>query len=95
MSTKQDSIRELAYHLWQQRGHRHGSSEQDWLDAERQLHNGATSGPEPTRPGNGNAQSSVDQALNDSFPASDPPASHLADVPPVNASTRGRQRSKK
>jgi hypothetical protein len=30
----------------------------------------------------------VDAAVNDSFPASDPPASHLPDVPPSNAAAK-------
>jgi hypothetical protein len=30
----------------------------------------------------------VDEAVNDSFPASDPPASRLADVPPANAEAK-------
>jgi hypothetical protein len=30
----------------------------------------------------------VDESVNDSFPASDPPASRLADVPPANAEAK-------
>ena len=37
MSTEQDSIRQLAFQLWQQRGRPDGSAEQDWLAAEKQL----------------------------------------------------------
>jgi len=33
---------------------------------------------------------SVDQTSKDSFPASDPPASHLPDVPPANAEDKWR-----
>lgn len=89
MSIKQDSIKELAYHLWLQRGRPHGTSEQDWLEAESQLRNGSASASTQTS----STQSSLDQALSDSFPASDPPASHLVDLPPANANSRGRRQS--
>ena len=36
------------------------------------------------------AAASVDQTSKDSFPASDPPASHLPDVPPANAADKWR-----
>ncbi len=36
---RQESIANLAYALWQQRGCPVGSSEQDWTDAEQQLQN--------------------------------------------------------
>jgi hypothetical protein len=32
-----NSIAELAYKLWVERGRPHGSAEQDWLEAERQI----------------------------------------------------------
>jgi hypothetical protein len=35
MNTTNKSISELAYALWEARGCPHGSSEQDWLEAER------------------------------------------------------------
>lgn len=35
--TSRESIAELAYHLWVARGRPHGSHDQDWLEAERQL----------------------------------------------------------
>jgi hypothetical protein len=73
------SIRELAFRLWQQRGRPDGSALEDWLEAEKQLGNGDTSG---------SSQAALDQALSDSFPASDPPAVHLKDDPPANARTR-------
>ncbi len=37
-----ENIAKLAYALWQYRGYPEGSSEQDWLDSQRQL-----SRPEP------------------------------------------------
>ena len=38
--------------------------------------------------GSGRSSRYVDPAVNDSFPASDPPASHLPDEPPANAEAR-------
>jgi len=35
--TSKQSIAELAYRLWNERGRPHGSEEEDWLEAERQL----------------------------------------------------------
>jgi hypothetical protein len=64
----ENSIRELAYKLWSDRGRREGRADQDWLDAERRLLSGA-----------------VDESSGHSFPASDPPARHTPDRPPVNA----------
>jgi hypothetical protein len=79
MTVEQKYIQELAYQFWEQRGRPEGSSEQDWLSAETQLNVSAASAA---------AHSSVDQALEDSFPASDPPASHLPDEPPINSKLR-------
>jgi hypothetical protein len=39
----QAEIAERAYHLWLERGCREGSDEQNWLEAERQLHDAALS----------------------------------------------------
>jgi hypothetical protein len=36
-------IAERAYHLWYERGCRDDSAEQNWLDAERELHDAALS----------------------------------------------------
>jgi len=69
----ENSIRALAYQLWNARGRGEGHAEQDWLDAEKRLQSGA-----------------VDQASKESFPASDPPASHTPDEPPVNADAKWR-----
>ncbi len=38
----QQDIANLAYSLWQQRGCPQGSSEQDWIEAERKLQNEQT-----------------------------------------------------
>jgi hypothetical protein len=76
-----EAIRELAYHLWEADGRRHGSAEDYWLQAERQL----ASGIAPTRAATARA---VDDSIKQSFPASDPPASRIPDVPPVNAEAK-------
>jgi hypothetical protein len=78
MPRDQRSIRELAHRLWEARGRPVGSPERDWLDAECQL-----SADDPTKPAR--SAKGIDDALKDTFPASDPPASHLPDEPPVNA----------
>jgi hypothetical protein len=77
MNTSRRSIAELAYELWKARGCPNGSSEQDWLEAERLAAHSAAA--EPSR------SESEDEASIESFPASDPPASHIPDVPPSNA----------
>lgn len=64
----ENTIRALAYQLWEARGRRDGDPERDWLEAERRLESQA-----------------VDHSSIESFPASDPPSSHLPDEPPVNA----------
>lgn len=80
MHPEHRSIGELAYRLWQARGCPDGTAEQDWLEAEKQLR-----GPRPIR---GQSSEAVDDSLKSTFPASDPPASHLPDVPPANAAAK-------
>jgi hypothetical protein len=70
------SIAELAYELWIGRGRPHGSAEADWLEAERRL---AAGGTAATR------DAGVDGSLKETFPASDPVASRIPDLPPSNA----------
>jgi hypothetical protein len=86
MPSKQ-AIAELAYHLWNARGRPDNSEEEDWLDAERQLAAADESSRDAARPP-GRAmdrrEESLDAALEDTFPASDPIASHLPDIPPSN-----------
>jgi hypothetical protein len=60
--------------LWEGRGRPEGSAERDWSDAELQL------SAEPAA-----SAKEIDETLKDTFPASDPPASHLPDEPPANA----------
>ena len=76
MTTKPDpqAIRDLAYRLWSQRGRPANSANEDWLEAERQLGSRESS-----------TAKKVDEAVRESFPASDPPASGLPDQPPANA----------
>lgn len=70
--------RELAYRLWEERGKPDGRAEEDWFEAERRL-----------RSDQHQAESAaVDESARESFPASDPPSSHLPDKPPVNVKKR-------
>src|SRR5579864_3318510 len=81
MHPERTSIGELAYRIWQARGCPEGTAEQDWLDAEKQLQ-AAQRAAEST------ASGALDRSLKDTFPASDPPASHRPDVPPANAEAK-------
>lgn len=74
------SIGELAYQLWQARGCPQGSAELDWLEAERQLYVAPPKAPVST--------AKIDDSLKATYPASDPPANHLPDRPPVNADAK-------
>jgi hypothetical protein len=91
MSTNSKSTEQIAYELWEARGRPHGSPEQDWHAAENlAAQPKAESGSKPDK---------VEAAIADSFPASDPPASHIPDVPPSNAdakwaAARGEQASR-
>lgn len=76
MSTHPDeaAIRMLAYEIWEQRGRPAGNDPaQDWLEAERRLNQ---------------VEAALDESLDESFPASDPRASHLPDFPAINANDR-------
>jgi len=78
---QQQSIRELAYQLWLADGGVAGSADHYLRAAERQLRGEKAAASEASA-------NAVDDALKDSFPASDPPASHLPDEPPVNAKAK-------
>ena len=80
MHPEHRSVGELAYRLWQARGCPEGTAEQDWLEAEKQL--------QASRPARARSSEAVDDTLKNTFPASDPPASHLPDVPPANAADK-------
>jgi len=80
MPPEHKSIGELAYRLWQSRGCPDGTAEQDWLDAEKQL--AIQTSTRRVNP------ETVDDPLKGTFPASDPPASHLPDEPPANADAK-------
>lgn len=70
--------RELAYRLWEERGRPEGRAEEDWFEAERRLQSDQHRAD----------SAAVDEAALESFPASDPPSSHLPDKPPVNVRKR-------
>jgi hypothetical protein len=70
--------RELAYRLWEERGRPEGRPDEDWFEAGRRLYT-------DQHKADSNA---VDEALRESFPASDPPSPHLPDKPPVNVKKR-------
>ena len=75
------AVRELAYYLWEADGKRHGTADDYWLQAERQLEAGSP----PTRAA---TPSAVDDSIKQSFPASAPPARRIPDEPPVNADAK-------
>ena len=70
-------VRERAYAIWQREGSPDGSAEQFWLMAEEELlaeGEGPASGPAEERPDRPRDEAQVDDTIDDSFPASDPPA---------------------
>ena len=80
MTSNETEIEALAYSLWESRGRPDGSSDEDWLAAEKALKDrGVAPAPSAT---------TVDDASKDSFPASDAPGSHLPDKPPSNAGAK-------
>jgi hypothetical protein len=97
------SVEELAYELWVARGCPEGSSAEDWHEAERQLtlksHNvtvesHAVQSHEVPSHEVQSREAEIDEGLKESFPASDPPASHLPDEPPDNAAEVRQKPSK-
>jgi hypothetical protein len=70
--------RELAYRLWEERGRPEGRPDDDWFEAERRLGSDQHEAE----------SAAVDEAVRESFPASDPPSPRVADKPPVNVRKR-------
>jgi hypothetical protein len=64
--------RALAYRLWEERGRPEGRPEEDWFEAERRLLSNQHEAD----------SAAVDEAVRESFPASDPPSTHMPDRPP-------------
>jgi Protein of unknown function (DUF2934) len=81
MSTGTKSIAEMAYELWIARGRPHGSAERDWLEAERLAQQSTPAAPETKA-------AKVDETIAQTFPASDPPATHTPDIVPSNAEAK-------
>jgi hypothetical protein len=80
----EQSIADLAYRLWQARGCPEGSAELDWHEAARQVAKHATATT---------SEADLDASLEETYPASDPPASHLPDVAPSNAQEKWRAKA--
>lgn len=83
-----EAVRRLAYQLWRQRRPSEGTAEGDWYRAEQMLMNDATLRDRDENDTPLQTQRKTDDTVKQSFPASDPPASHLPDVPPVNADAK-------
>ena len=69
---------ELAYRLWEERGRPEGRPDEDWFEAERRLQSDQYEAD----------SAAVDEAVRESFPASDPPSTSVPDRPPANAKKR-------
>lgn len=69
MASNEATTREAAYYKWKKAGEPDGDGVQFWLEAEREQNQGETSDDD-----------FIEQALQDSFPASDPPAGPVSTV---------------
>jgi hypothetical protein len=91
-----EKVRERAYALWLRQGSPDGQAEQFWLMAEEELlaeGQGRPSVPSDKRPDRPVNEAVLDQAVEDSFPASDPPAwsSETGAGAPARAKTPGKR----
>jgi len=86
MTTDTKPIAEIAYALWRTRGSPYGSPEEDWFEAQRLA--APSAGQQPPAADEAPGEGAIDEALSESFPASDPPATHTADVPPSNTDAK-------
>ena len=69
---------ELAYRLWEERGRPEGRPDEDWFEAERRLLSDQHEAE----------SAAVDEAVRESFPASDPPSTNVPDKAPINPRKR-------
>ena len=90
----QQRVRERAYALWLREGSPDGSAEQFWLMAEEELlaEGQGPRAPHPTGVPTGRDEARVDDGVESSFPANDPPAwtSETGAGAPKRAETRKR-----
>jgi hypothetical protein len=71
----QQRVRERAYAIWQRAGNPDGAAEQFWLMAEEELLSevqAPSSEPAQEPPGRSRADRQIDDAIDNSSPASDP-----------------------
>ena len=68
----EQKVRERAHTIWERAGRPEGRAEQFWLAAEQELL--AARQPSGERAEHPWAEEMVDEAVDESFPASDPPA---------------------
>jgi hypothetical protein len=68
-----DAVARRAYELFLARGCAHGHDLEDWVRAERELAGRAPTGGSDASPA-GRVDAAIDEAIAESFPASDPPS---------------------
>ena len=71
----QQRVRDRAYALWEQEGRPDGQTDRHWFAAEAELRAGqARGGDAEARPDHPWTEAEVDEAVDETYPASDPPA---------------------